>query len=119
MPKIKRGVVKRKRKKRLLARASGFWGTRKSNVRIARIAVMKAMDYATRHRKAKKRDMRGLWIVRIGAACRAAGVTYSRFMHGLSQSGVRLDRKTLAYLAAEEPKAFAQLVEISKSPPAD
>ena len=76
---------------------------------------MKAMSYATRDRRVKKRQMRRLWIIRIGAASRASGITYSRFIHGLSLSGIQLDRKALAYLASEEPKAFAQLVEISKS----
>lgn len=76
---------------------------------------MKAMSYATRDRRVKKRQMRRLWIIRIGAASRASGITYSRFIRGLSLSGIQLDRKALAYLASEEPKAFAQLVEISKS----
>ena len=76
---------------------------------------MKAMAYATRDRKVKKREMRRLWIIRIGAASRAEGLPYSRFIRGLSSSGIRLDRKTLAYLAAEESKAFGQLVQISKS----
>ena len=115
MARVKRAVMKRKRKKKIIERASGFWGTRHSNFRIANRAVMKAQHYATRDRKQKKRLMRSLWIVRIGAATREAGLTYSKFMRGLSLAKVGLDRKALAYMAAEEPQAFTKLIEISRS----
>lgn len=115
MARVKRAVMKRKRKKKIIERASGFWGTRHSNFRIANRAVMKAQHYATRDRKQHKREMRSLWIVRIGAACRASGTNYSKFMRGLSKAQVVLDRKALAYMAAEEPQAFAKLIEISRS----
>ena len=115
MARVKRAIMKRKRKKKIIERASGFWGTRHSNFRIANRAVMKAQHYATRDRHQLKREMRSLWIVRIGAACREAGFTYSRFMRGLTKAQVKLDRKALAYMAAEEPQAFAKLIEISRT----
>ena len=107
--------MKRKRKKKIIERASGFWGTRHSNFRIANRAVMKAQHYATRDRKQKKRLMRSLWIVRIGASCRASGISYSRFMNGLKKAEIDLNRKVLADMAYKDPAAFTTLVNQAKA----
>jgi large subunit ribosomal protein L20 len=114
MAKIKHSVATRRRKKRLLKKAKGFWGDRSKQFQQARRALMHAMVYTYRDRKVKKRDMRQLWIARINAACRQAGMTYSVFISGLKKSKVGLDRKILAELAVKDAKAFAKLVEIAK-----
>jgi len=114
MAKIKHSVATRKRKKRVLKKAKGFWGDRSKQYQQARRALMHALVYAYRDRKAKKREFRRLWIVRINAACRAADITYSRFMNGLKKAKVTLDRKVLAELAVKDAQAFKKLVEIAK-----
>ena len=114
MAKIKHSVATRKRKKRVLKKAKGFWGDRSKQYQQARRALMHALVYAYRDRKAKKREFRRLWIVRINAACRAAGITYSKFMNGLKKAKVALDRKVLAELAVKDSVAFKKLVEIAK-----
>ena len=114
MSKTKHSVATRRRKKRLLKSAKGFWGDRSKQYQQASRALMHALVYAYRDRKAKKRGLRGLWIVRINAACRDAGITYSKFMNGLKKAKVVLDRKILADLAVREPHAFKKLVEIAK-----
>ncbi|MBU2754037.1 50S ribosomal protein L20 [Acidithiobacillus sp. CV18-2] len=114
MPRVKRGVTAHARHKKVLARAKGFRGQRKSNFRIANQAVMKALVYAYRDRRTKKRDFRSLWIVRINAAARSEGLSYSRFINGLQRAGVSLDRKVLADLAVRDKAAFSRLVAVAK-----
>ncbi len=114
MAKIKHSVATKKRKKRVLKQAKGYWGDRSKQFEQARRTLMHAMVYAYRDRKVKKRDFRQLWIVRINAACRASGITYSRFMSGLKKAKIDLDRKILADLAVNDTKAFNKLVEIAR-----
>ncbi|MBE7564184.1 50S ribosomal protein L20 [Acidithiobacillus sp. HP-6] len=114
MPRVKRGVTAHARHKKVLARAKGFRGQRKSNFRIAHQAVMKALTYEYRDRRTKKRDFRSLWIVRINAAARSEGLSYSRFMNGLLRAGIQLDRKVLADIAVRDKLAFTRLVEVAK-----
>jgi len=114
MAKAKHSVATRKRKKRLLKKAKGFWGDRSKQYQQARRALMHALVYAYRDRRVKKREFRRLWIARINAACRAYGITYSAFMNGLKKAKVSLDRKILADLAVKDNKAFEKLVEIAK-----
>ena len=109
MPRVKRGSLRRAKRKKLLARTKGFFGTKSKLYRAAKEAGDKAAEYAYVGRRLKKRDFRRLWIQRINAAAREHGLSYSRFMHGLSAAGVALDRKSLADLAATEPTAFAHL----------
>ena len=106
MSRIKRGTTTHAKHKRILEQAKGYYGRRKNTIRIAKQAVEKAGQYAYRDRKVKKRSFRALWIQRINAATREQGVTYSAFMHALSNSGLELDRKVLADLAMNEPAAF-------------
>ena len=114
MAKIKHSVATRRRKKRLLKSAKGFWGDRSKQFQQARRALMHALVYAYRDRKVKKREFRSLWITRLNAACRASGTTYSKFMHGLKKAKVNLDRKVLAELAVKDSAAFKKLVELVK-----
>ncbi|MDE0882336.1 MAG: 50S ribosomal protein L20 [Myxococcota bacterium] len=112
---VKGGYVTRRRHKKVFERASGFRGKRKNVWRVAKQAVDRAGQHAYKGRKLKKRDFRRLWIVRINAASRLHGMTYSRFMHGLKQAGIELDRRVLAHLAVSEPATFASLVESAKA----
>jgi large subunit ribosomal protein L20 len=112
---VKRGVTKRRRHKKILKAASGFWGARGKLVRPARLAVERSLKYAYRDRRQRKRQFRRLWIVRINAAARIHGVSYSDFMNGLERAGVEVDRKILAELAVSDPKAFGELAELAKS----
>jgi len=114
MAKIKHSVATRRRKKRLLKKAKGFWGDRSKQHQQARRALAHALVYTYRDRRVKKRDFRQLWIIRINAACRIVGITYSQFMHGLKKAKVGLDRKVLADLAVKDAKAFEKLIEIVK-----
>ena len=114
MAKVKHSVATRRRKKRLLKNARGFWGDRSKQYQQARRALMHAWAYAYRDRKNRKRRFRSLWISRINAACRQAGITYSRFMNGLKKSKVSLDRKILADVAVMDAAVFKRLVEIAK-----
>ena len=114
MPRAKRVVATRKRKKKFLKRAKGFWGGRRKLYRTARETVQRALAFATRDRKKKKRTFRSLWIVRINAACRKNGISYSSFISGLNRAKVSLDRKSLAELAARDGEAFKQLVDLAK-----
>jgi large subunit ribosomal protein L20 len=107
-------IGSRKRRKRLLKRAEGYYGRRKSTVRTAHDAVMKAGEDAYRGRKQKKRDYRALWITRISAATRSLGVPYSRFMRALTQMNSGLNRKSLSEMAIHQKEAFASLVESAK-----
>ncbi|MEM9599601.1 MAG: 50S ribosomal protein L20 [Pseudomonadota bacterium] len=114
MSRVKRGVTKSARHKKVLAQAKGYRGRRKNTFRIANQAVEKAGQYAYIGRKLKKRQFRSLWIQRINAAARAEGLTYGRFMEGLKNAGIDLDRKVLADMAGNEPDAFKALVETAK-----
>jgi large subunit ribosomal protein L20 len=115
MPRVKTGVVRRRKHKKILKLAKGYWGLRSKSVRKARETLFAAGNYAHRDRKAKKREFRKLWIVRINAACRQHGLNYSSFMNGLKKAGIELNRKVLADLAVREPQAFAELVEKAKA----
>jgi large subunit ribosomal protein L20 len=114
MARVRRGTVLRRRHKRVLKQAKGYFGRKSKNFRVAKQAVMKSGQYAYEHRRLKKRDFRRLWISHINAAARLNGMSYSRFMHGLSVAGVGLDRKILADLAVNDKEGFAELVKISK-----
>ena len=115
MPRAKGGPKTRARRKRVLNLAEGFWGAKSKLYRSATEAVDRALKYAYRDRKVRKRDFRKLWIARINAAARLNGLSYSRFIAGLSKNGVALDRKILADLAVNDPAGFARLVETAKS----
>jgi large subunit ribosomal protein L20 len=112
---VKRGVTKRRRHKKILELASGFRGSRSKLIRPARLAVERALRYAYRDRRQRKRQFHRLWIARINAAARLHQTSYSRLVSGLKQAGVEVDRKVLADLAVSDPQAFAQLVELAKS----
>ena len=111
MARTKRGVISRAKHNKVLKSVKGQFGRRKNTIRIARQAMEKAMQYAYRDRKAKKREFRSLWIQRINAGVRAEGLTYSRFINGLNKSKIKLDRKVLADLAYNNPEAFKSLVK--------
>jgi large subunit ribosomal protein L20 len=115
MARVKRSVAARKRRRRILKAAKGYYGARSKLHRVAREAVERAAVYAYRGRKERKRAFRGLWIARINAASREHGLSYSRLMFGLKQAGVDVDRKILAQLALEDPKVFGELAELAKS----
>ncbi len=115
MPRVKSGVQAHARHKKVIKAAKGYYGRRKSCFRVATQAVDKGRQYAYRDRKVKKRDFRSLWIVRINAAARLNGLSYSRFMFGLTQAGIELDRKVLADIAVRDADAFAQLAETAKA----
>ena len=112
---VKRGVTSRKRHKRRLKLAEGFRGRRKSAFKLAKLAVEKALQYAYRDRRAKKRDMRGLWIVRLNAATRLHGISYSKFISGLKNAEIEIDRKVLAELAMHDPQSFGAIVTKAKA----
>ena len=114
MAKIKHSVATRRRKRKLLKKAKGYWGDRSKQYQQARRALMHALVYAYRDRRVKKRNFRQLWITRINAACRNEGLTYSKFIHGLKKAKVSLDRKILADLAVKDEQAFKKLMEIAK-----
>jgi large subunit ribosomal protein L20 len=109
MPRVKRGFKKKNRRIKILKLAKGYWGTRSSNYRTAKEAVEHALTYAYRDRRARKRDFRRLWIVRVKAAANLNGLTYSRFIQGLKQLKIELDRKVLAELAVNQPQAFGRI----------
>ena len=115
MTRVKRGYVKRRRRKKVLHRAKGFRGSMGKLFRPAHQAVTDAMVYATRDRQTRKRDFRRLWIVRIGAAAKQLGISYSRLMAGLKRAKVGLDRKILADLAVRDPSAFSAIVQLAQS----
>ena len=109
MPRAKRGNKRTEKRKKILALAKGYRGTKSKLYRSAKESVERGLNFAYTGRKLKKRDYRSLWIVRIGAACRLNGLNYSTFMHGLKVAGIELDRKVLADLAAKQPESFAHL----------
>ena len=111
MARVKRGVTSHAKHKKVLKAVKGQWGRRKNTIRVARQAMEKAMQYAYRDRRVKKRDFRSLWIQRINAGVRAEGLTYSKFINGLNKSGIKLDRKVLAEIAYHNPEAFKTIVK--------
>ena len=111
MPRVKRGVTSRAKHKKVLKAVKGQWGRRKNTIRVARQAMEKAMQYAYRDRRNKKREFKSLWIQRINAGVRSEGLTYSKFINGLSKSGIKLDRKILAEIAYDNPEAFKIIVK--------
>ncbi len=115
MSRVKRGVTAHARHRKVIKKATGYYGRRKNTYRVAVQAVEKAGQYAYRDRKAKKRTFRALWIQRINAAARENGLTYGRFIDGLGKAGVEVDRKVLADLAVHEPAAFKALVEQARA----
>jgi len=115
MPRVKRGVTARRRHKKILSQAKGYYGARSRIYRVAIQAVTKAGQYAYRDRKVKKRTFRQLWIARINAQSRAEGITYSQFINGLKKSGIELDRRVLADLAIHDKEAFAELASKAKN----
>lgn len=116
MPRVTRGNKKLLRRKKILDRAKGFWGAKRKNYRSAKEAVEKALTYAYRDRRNRKRDFRSLWNIRINAAVRGFDLSYSKFMNGLKKANIRLNRKMLANLAATEPETFKTIVEKVKPP---
>ncbi len=114
MSRVKRGVTTKKRHKRLLKKTKGYWGQRKNIFRRAKETLLRAMAYAFKSRKLKKRDMRALFIVRINAASQQHGLSYSQFMYGLNKAQISLNRKMLSQLAIYDPTSFEQLVKFAK-----
>ena len=110
MARVKWQVASRRRRKRLLKQAKGYWGARGSHIRRAKETVMRAMAYSTRDRKVKKREFRSLWIIRLNAAARERGLTYSRLIAAFRRAKITLDRKQLSELAINDPKAFEQVL---------
>ena len=115
MPRVTRGNTKLLRRKKILKLAKGFFGAKRKNYRSAKEAVEKALTYSYRDRRTKKREFRTLWNIRINAAVRDYGISYSRFIYGLKKANIRLNRKTLSNLAASEPETFGQIVEKAKA----
>ena len=111
MARVKRGVTSHAKHKKVLKQVKGQYGRRKNTIRAAKQAFEKAMQYAYRDRRNKKRDFKSLWIQRINAGVRSEGLTYSKFINGLSKSGIKLDRKILAEIAYENPQAFKTIVK--------
>ncbi|MAB94386.1 MAG: 50S ribosomal protein L20 [Alteromonas sp.] len=115
MARVKRGVTSHAKHKKVLKAVKGQWGRRKNTIRVARQAMEKAMQYAYRDRRNKKRDFKSLWIQRINAGVRAEGLTYSKFINGLNKSGIKIDRKILAEIAYDNPEAFKTIVKKAQS----
>jgi large subunit ribosomal protein L20 len=111
MPRVTRGTKKRKRRSKILKHAKGYWGARNHNYRTAKEAVERALQYSYRDRRTRKRDFRRLWIIRIKAAAVNNGLSYSRFIDGLKNLNIELDRKILADLAVKSPETFVQLAQ--------
>jgi large subunit ribosomal protein L20 len=115
MPRVKRSVHARKKRRKVLGQAKGYWGLKKSSYRYAKEQVDHSLTYAYRDRKAKKRTFRRLWIMRINAGARANGLSYNQFVAGMKKADIELDRKVLAELAVSDPQAFGALAEQAKS----
>ncbi|KFM99301.1 50S ribosomal protein L20 [Bacillus clarus] len=115
MPRVKGGTVTRKRRKKMIKLAKGYYGSKNTLFKVANQQVMKSLLYAFRDRRQKKRDFRKLWITRINAAARMNGLSYSRLMHGLKNAGIEVNRKMLADLAVHDEKAFAELATVAKN----
>ncbi|HHX27730.1 MAG: 50S ribosomal protein L20 [Bacillota bacterium] len=114
MPRVKTGTINKQRHKKILKLAKGYWGKRSKSFRMANETVMKALHYARRHRREKKREFRSLWIARINAAARLSGMNYSTLVSGLKNAGVQINRQMLADLAVTDEKAFRDLVQVAK-----
>lgn len=114
MPRVRKGSARKRAHKRVLREARGYYGTKSRHFQQAKVALMRAGKFAYRDRRARKRDMRRLWITRITAACRMRSTRYSRFINGLRLGGVNLNRKMLSQIAIEDPKGFDRLVEIAE-----
>ena len=115
MPRVRKGAARTKARRRLLKAARGYRGTRSKHKQQAKITLTRAGVFAYRDRRARRRDFRRLWITRLSAACRMRGTRYSRFIHGLQQAGVLLNRKMLSQLAIEDPKLFDQLTKVAEA----
>jgi len=115
VPRVKRSVHARKKRRKVLEQAKGYWGLKKSSYRYAKEQVEHSLVYAYRDRKNKKRTFRSLWIIRINAAARANGLSYNQFISALHSAGIELDRKVLAELAVSDPNAFAAVAEQAKA----
>ena len=115
MSRVKRGVTSKAKHKKVFKAVKGQYGRRKNTIRVARQAMEKAMQYAYRDRRNKKRDFKSLWIQRINAGVRSEGLTYSKFINGLNKSGIKLDRKILAEIAYDSPEAFKTIVQKAQS----
>jgi len=115
MARVKGAMMTRKRRNRVLKLAKGYWGSKSKHFKMANEQVMKSLSYAYTGRRLKKRDFRQLWIARINAACKANGMNYSTFMHGLKLAGVEINRKMLAEMAVNDKAAFTQLTELAKA----
>ena len=115
MPRVKRSVASRKRRKKVLSQAKGYFGSRHSRYKVAKEQVEHSLVYAYRDRKNKKRTLRRLWIMRINAAARGQGLSYNQFMAGLRRAGIELDRKVLADLAVSDPAAFGEIASQAKA----
>jgi large subunit ribosomal protein L20 len=113
LPRIKRGVTSHQRHKKILALTKGHRGTNHRLIKRANESMLHALSYAYFHRRERKGDMRRLWIIRVNAACRARGLTYGQFIHGLKRSGIEIDRKMLADMAVREPESFSSLVALA------
>jgi len=114
MSRVKRSINAKKKRRKILKLAKGYFGARSRLLRTATEAVNRAMKYAFRDRRVRKRDFRKLWIARINAAARSHDITYSRFINGIKKAGVSLDRKILADIAVHDPQGFAQIVQLAK-----
>ncbi len=115
MARVKGALATRKRRKKVLKLAKGYWGAKSKHFKMAKEAVMKSGNYAYIGRKQRKRDFRRLWITRISAGCKANGINYSKFMNGLKKAGIALNRKMLSEIAIADPEAFTTLVEKAKA----
>lgn len=115
MPRAKRSVAARKRHKKVLKAAKGYYGARSRSYRVAHEQVMHSLMYAYRHRRERKREFRSLWITRINAAARQHGLSYNRFIHGLKLAQVELDRKILSEMAVKDPEGFGKLADLAKA----
>ena len=111
MPRVRKGAARTKARRRILRAARGYWGTKSRHKQQAKVALLRAGQFAYRDRRARRRDFRRLWIVRVSAACRMRGTRYSRFMNGLAHAGILLNRKMLSQIAIEDPATFDLLVE--------
>jgi large subunit ribosomal protein L20 len=114
MPRAVDGTRRKDRRNKILKQAKGYWGRRSKLHRTAKDAVAKSLQYAYRDRRTRKRDFRRLWVTRISAACRAEGLSYSRFIEGLNKADIQVNRKALSNMAIEDPSAFKQLVETAR-----
>lgn len=115
MPRVKRGVVAKRKHKKILKEAKGYYGARSRVFRVAKQAVIKAAQYSYRDRRTKKRHIRALWIIRINAGCKSLGISYSKFIHGLNKLDIKLNRKMLSELAIHDHAAFSALVDKVKN----